>query len=202
MKNRLSTPSRSCSKTASRRSSPVRHGLCALALLLVAPAMLCAQGLELTLSGAGGPPSAHLSFHWNQPATLIQSLKSGLESSIGFTFRLYELRRTPWPFRGDRLVMQKTVTRTAYWDPLDGTFVVEQDDGTRRAYPDGAALLDAFFTVSQVLLSPTSSVRGRSLYTMARAQFEPVRLMPPLTLVSMVGATGSVATPWIRKDLP
>jgi hypothetical protein len=176
--------------------------MCLFALLLAVPAVLCAQSLELAMiDGVGGPVSARLSFHWNQPATLVQSLKSGLESRISFTIRLYEARHGLWPFGADRLLVQKTIARTAYWDPLDATFVVERDDGSRRNYPDSDSLLLGFFSVDRALLSPTSSARGRHLYVVARAQFEPVRLVPPLTLVSIVGATGSVATPWVRKDL-
>jgi hypothetical protein len=31
---------------------------------------------------------------------------------------------------------------------------------------------------------------------------EPVRLMPPLTLVALIGTAAAYATPWIRSDVP
>jgi hypothetical protein len=40
------------------------------------------------------------------------------------------------------------------------------------------------------------------MYAIARAQFEPVRLMPPLTLVVLAGAAATSTTPWTRKELP
>ena len=56
----------------------------------------------------------------------------GMESRITFTLRLYEHRRGLLPFRRDRLLVQKKAERSAFWDFLDDTFVVESEDGTRE----------------------------------------------------------------------
>jgi hypothetical protein len=202
MKQRPLTPSKSSSRTVSRRSRPVRHGALTVALLLVATAIAPAQSLDLSASGSNGPTSVRLAFHWNQNAILIKSLRAGLESRINFTIRLYEARRGWWPFGGDKLLVEKSITRNAYRDRLDEKFTVEQDDGTRRTYAGSDELLAGFFTIDNVMLAPISLAHGRPLYVVARAQFEPVQLMPPLTIVSLVGTTASVATPWVRRDLP
>ena len=200
MKRRPLTPLKSSLRTVSRRSRPVRAGTLTIVLLLAATAV-AGQSLELSVSPSGGPITARLSFHWNQNATLIKSLGTLLESRINFTVRLYETRRGWLPFRGDKLIAEKDIARSAYWDPLDAHYVVEQT-ATRHTYAGSEELLAAFFTADNVLLSPIPAARSRSLYVVAQARFEPVLLMPPLTLVSMVGATASVATPWVRKDLP
>jgi len=50
--------------------------------------------------------------------------------------------------------------------------------------------------------SDATAAERRRLYVTARAQFEPVRLMPPLTLIGLAGAAANVATPWVRRDAP
>jgi hypothetical protein len=64
------------------------------------------------------------------------------------------------------------------------------------------SLLKGFFTLSAIPLYAGSHAPPAVLYVMARAQFEPVRLMPPLTLVSMVGRAATYTSPWARRDAP
>jgi hypothetical protein len=132
---------------------------------------------------------------------VIDSLRKGLESRITFTVRLYERRRPAFSFAGDRLMSERKIVRSAFWDFLDQVFVVEE--GSRqRSYAEPEELIRGFFSLDQSLSMDMSPVARRGLYVAARAQFEPVRLMPPLTLVGMVGAAANVATPWVRRDAP
>ena len=201
MRNRPLTPSRNCSRTVSRRSRAVCRGVLTLVLLLSAATAASAQTLDLRVDAAGGMVNTHMIFHWTQSAALIKSLQSGLESRISFTVRLFEARRGWLPFRRDRLVAEMTIARSAYLDRLDDRYVVEQD-GKRRSFAVDADLLAGFLTVADAPFTGSSLTPGRALYVMARARFEPVLLMPPLTLVSLVGATASVATPWVKTALP
>jgi hypothetical protein len=131
---------------------------------------------------------------------VIASLRQGLESRITFTARLYEKRRELFPFPGDRMLAERRVARTAFWDFLDGKFVVESDKGVQVSYASEEDLLEGFFTLSEVYLYAFPPGPHASLYITGRAQFEPVRLMPPLTLVSMVGRAATYTSPWARKD--
>jgi hypothetical protein len=194
-------PLRSSSRTVSRRSRPVRRGLLTLAVLLALASALSAQTLDLRVDAAGGTVDTHLIFHWGQSAALIKSLESGLESRISFTIRLFETRRGWLPFRRDRLVAERIISRSAYLDRLDERYVVEQD-GDRRSFATDADLLSGFLNVEDAPFSGALLSPGRALYVVAQARFEPVLLMPPLTLVRLVGVMASVASPWMRTDLP
>jgi hypothetical protein len=132
---------------------------------------------------------------------LVSSLRQGLESRITFTARVYERRHGLLPFRGDRMLAERRVSHSAFWDFLDERFVVETDTGTRVSFGSVDELLRGFFTLSAIPLYNGRAPRA-ALYVMARAQFEPVRLMPPLTLVSIVGRAATYTSPWARRDAP
>lgn len=150
----------------------------------------------------GSGLTAFLGFRWPRTEEVIDSLRRGLESRITFTTRLYERRRPAFAFAGDRLVAERTVVRSASWDFLEHVFVLEEEGSRQKTYRDPADLIRGFFSLDETFpLGPPDTVR-RPLYVAARATFEPVRLMPPLTLVRLAGAAASVTTPWVRRDAP
>jgi len=203
MKQRPSTPSRSFSTVDSRKNRSRLLSLAALSFLLAAaPARGPAQAIELSVAPRGGILAASLSFRWARAEEVVSSLRRGLESRITFTLRLYEKRRPAFSFAGDRLIAERTVVRSAFWDFLDQVFVVEGEDGAQKTYTEPAELLRGFFAVDEVFGFDMAAAARRRLYVSARAQFEPVRLMPPLTLIGLTGAAATVATPWVRRDAP
>jgi hypothetical protein len=192
--------SKSCSRTGSRKSRlPLAFGVAALVLL---PGLAAAQTVDLSVSTRASMLSASLSYHGEQIPEVVSMVRKGLESRITFTVRLYEKRSSPIPFIGDRMVTQKRVARSAFWDFLDDRFVVESDDGAQVTYGSAEEFLKGFFILNDLFLSDVPRDARRLLYVTARAQFEPVRLMPPLTLVSLVGGAAISTTPWVRKDVP
>ncbi len=198
------TRSRSSSRDASRRSEArgaARAALAAgFALLLSAAPLRAAPTLAVSAAERGGALVASLQFRWDQPQELIASLLGGLESRIVFTVRLYEKRTGLFAFRGDRVLSQLTIVRTAHRDILTQTYVVEEEGQPSGSFATIDALLAAFFAVPGVSFPPPGAGRGGA-YVAARAQLEPVRLMPPLTLVTLAGA-GAYATPWVRSAAP
>jgi len=202
MRPRLSTPSRSCSTIASKRNRFAIRTAVACALFAGAAAAGTAQAIELSVAPRGGFVGATLSFRWARADEVIDSLRTGLESRITFTTRLYESRRPAFSFAGDRLLFQTTVTRSAFWDFLDQVFVVEQQGAPQKTYTDPRDLIRGFFALDVVFNVDMASAIRRRLYVTGRAQFEPVRLMPPLTLIGLAGAAANVATPWVRRDAP
>ena len=146
-----------------------------------------------TAEAAGGPAAA---------------LRDGLESRITFTLRCYEHRPGIAGLLGDALLAERTVVRVAFYDFFDRRFVVEQD-GQRSSYADEAGFLAAFFTLGGVEVmpaagAPRSAGRGAagSRYVAARAQYDPVRLSPPLTILTLFGVAARHTTPWVRQDVP
>ena len=215
MKSRRSTLCRSSSTAGSRRSSG-RHlaarpgwllarglavlGSLALAALPSPPAD--AQVIELSVAPGGQSFTAAMSFRWASTDALIESLRRGLESRITFTARLYERRRPAFAFAGDRLVSERTVVRSAFWDFLGQAFVLEEEGRPQKTCTDPEELVRGFFSVEEAFSAAgAGAARGR-LYVAARARFEPVRLMPPLTLVGLAGAAASVTTPWVHREAP
>ena len=173
--------------------------LCAALL----PAASCAaQAVDLSLTTRAGVLTANLSFQWDRMQELVSSLRQGLESRITFTARVYEKRRGILPLMGDRMLAERRVAHSAFWDFLDGRFVVESDARAQVSYASVDDLLKGFFTLSDLPLYAVSPGHQDALYVTARAQFEPVRLMPPLTLVSMVGRAATSTSPWTRREAP
>jgi len=156
----------------------------------------------LSVAPRGGFLSASLSFRWARADEVIDSLRKGLESRITFTTRLYEKRRPAFSFAGDRLLSERTVVRSAFWDFLDRVFVVEEENRPQKSYTQPEELIRGFFALDEVFGFDMPAASRRRLYVAARAQFELVRLMPPLTLIGLAGAGANVATPWVRRDAP
>ncbi len=194
-------PSSSCSRTASRRSDgPALVVPLLLALLCLSPAPAAAQSLDLDVRAGADGIRTSLVLRWAKQEDLVTSLRDGMEARIVFTLRVYQKRRGLLPFLGDRLVVETTVARSAFWDFLDRTFVVESDDGTRAVYPSAPDLLNGFFSLTDFLLLRVPDSPGEQRYVTARARLEPVRLMAPLTIVSLAGAAASYTTPWARQE--
>jgi hypothetical protein len=132
---------------------------------------------------------------------LERTLRDGLESRITFTVRLYEHRTGLAAVFGDALLDERRVSRVAFYDALAGRYVVEQD-GQAAAYPDGASLSDGFFSLRGLDLDAAkASGHGRARYVAARALYDPVRLSPPLTILTLFGVAARVSTPWVRRDV-
>ena len=198
-------PSRSFSKTASRRSSPRRrHRVTGSVLLLLLASLAgehaAAQSLDLGVNVRADGISANVSFRWNKEADLVDSLRDGMEARIIFTLRVYQKNQGFLPFLRDRLLAETSIARSAFWDFLDGKFVVESDDGSRSAYTSAQDLLTGFFSLTDFPLLRLPPQHGELRYVMARARLEPVRLMPPLTIVTLAGAAASYTTPWERRN--
>lgn len=198
--------SKSSSRDASRRSNagrgaePTRPAI--LALLLLAAAGLGAQDISLTVSRDRLLVSAEIVFRWDRQAELLATLREGLESRITFTLRAYEKTPGFFAFLGDRLLAERTIARSAFFNFLDGTYVVEDDAGARATYIDLGALLKGFFTVEKMTLARLRPEHLAPCYVVARAQFDPVRLMPPLSIVSLAGAAATHTTAWVREEMP
>jgi len=186
------------------------------ACLAAAPAPAGAQALALAVTAAGDSVRADVVFSDVAADDPAATLRDGLESRITFTLRCYEHRPGIAGLLGDALLAQRTVVRAAFYDFFDRRFVVEQD-GRRASYADEAGFLAAFFTLRDVELLPAAetprSVGPRSgdrtdqgairrRYIAARAQYDPVRLSPPLTILTLFGVAARHTTPWERRDVP
>jgi len=196
-----SAPKARCGKGAMRKQPGFRAPAAAVALLLLLAIDAGGQELTLTAARTGDMVVASASFLWHRQEELTSTLRDGLESRITFTVRVYEKKSSLLPFIADRLVAEEVIARNAFYDFLDGRYVIETDTGARASYTDVAGLLADFLSLPSLLLPRCRPWRDSGCYVAARVRFDPVRLMPPLTIVSLVGATATVTTPWVRKEV-
>ena len=173
----------------------------ALPCLLLIAFPLAAQSVELRVDARGAAITADLAFRWDKVRELVDGLRDGLESTVTFTFRVHEKRSGLLPLLRDPLLAEKTVARNAFWDFLDDTFVVESDAGGRTEYPREEDLLRNYLSLTAVPLYRFTGGWRPACYVVARAQFEPVRLVPPLTIVSLAGSASTFTTPWVRAEV-
>jgi hypothetical protein len=76
--------------------------------------------------------------------------------------------------------------------------VVDEEGAPQQEYETPGALLPGFLNVPEIVFAGPAPQAGE-LYVAARAALEPVRLMPPLTLVALIGTAAAYATPWMRS---
>ena len=171
----------------------------AFLLLITAASGLDAQAVELSAVVRDGIVCADLSFRWDREREFIESLQDGLESRITFTARLFDRNQALLPILRNIQIESRTFSQSAFFDFLGKKFIVETDLGRRTTYDSAEELIRGFFTMSDITLAERTQV-GDPFVT-ARVQFEPVRLMPPLTIISLVGASGTYTSPWIQKDV-
>lgn len=162
-------------------------------------ARLDAQTVELDAVVRDGIVCADISFRWDREQEFLESLHDGLESRITFTARLFDRRKAFLPIFRSVLVESRISSQSAFFDFLGKKYIVETDLGRRITFDTAADLIRGFFTMYDITLAERSQVGNP--YVTARVQFEPVRLMPPLTIVSLVGASGTYTSPWIQKDV-
>jgi hypothetical protein len=193
---------KSSSRTGSRRSRPGRLLPALAALLALAGPPAAAQALSLAVQRDDLVVGADAFFRWDKGGELAAALREGLESRITFTLRVFETAPGLRGLLGDRLLAERTVTRSAYYNFLDTDFVVEDSGGARLSFTALEDALEAFFTVRAGALLILRPGQAGRCYAAAQARFDPVRLMPPLTIVSLAGAGGRVTTPWVRAEIP
>lgn len=160
------------------------------------------------MTAAGDGVRADVSFSAGAADGPTAALRDGMESRITFTLRFYESRPGLAGLFGDALLAERTVVRAAFYDFFDRLFVVEQD-GVRASYADEAVFLATFFRLRGIELAPATEARGAadagggpSRYVAARAQYDPVRLSPPLTILTLFGFAARHTTPWVRQAVP
>ncbi len=183
------------SKIASWRTS----GRALAFILLWGAFPLGAQGLDLAVETRGGFVSADLVFRWDRESELVSTLRDGLESRITFTVRLLRVQPSLLPFLGETLMVEKSVSRSAFYDVLEQKFTMESEDGKRALFAHPEDLVRDYLRLAVPRLA-ASGGPGRQAVT-GRVHFEAVRLMPPLGIVSFAGAAASYLSPWVRKEV-
>jgi hypothetical protein len=157
------------------------------------------RGLDLRMTVHDGIIEGRVFFRWDKEAELAASLRDGLESRITLTVRLFERKRAILPFFRDVRMVEKNLAKSAFFDFLTQQFVVESDEGTRDSFRDPKDMLASFFLWGEIPLMERDGLQEP--FITARVRFDPVALLPPLTILSLFGMTGTYTSPWIRGEL-
>ena len=134
-------------------------------------------------------------FSYDDTEEIFRSLGDGLKSEIIFEFRLYEKNEGFFSFFGDRLLLEKRPSYTAYFDVYEDAYVVVETDGTYRQFDNKQTFIDNFFSISDFMLAEDLKNILRH-YILARIRLIPIKLIPPLTVIALFAETGNISSSW------
>ncbi len=133
--------------------------------------------------------------------SLLDSLREGQAAEIVFQFRLYREQAGLASLFGDRLIREKTVIRQGMLDVFDRRFIVRDDAGGSADYRDPSSFVQGFFSIAGCDLGDPDGDEPGRLYVLARIRYSPVRLVPPLNIVSLFTRRTAVITRWAEAEL-
>jgi len=127
-------------------------------------------------------------------------LEEGLKAEISYQFRLYRRDNGVFSFMGDKLITEKKIIKRAYLDIYERAFVIEVNE-EKKALLYEEEFLEEFFKAEDVQIGRLSSRESKEYYVLARISFSPVRLVPPLNIISLLYKKTAVATRWTEAEI-
>ena len=132
---------------------------------------------------------------------ILSSLEDGLKSEIIFQFRLYHKNTGLFSLFGDRLIFEKKITRVAYFDIFEDFFVMETQGAGVQKFRQKEEFLGEFFQFNDYSLAKLKDENLSQMYVLARISLNPVRIVPPLNIISLFFTHTAVTTPWVESAL-
>lgn len=127
-------------------------------------------------------------------------LEEGLKAEICYQFRLYRRDTGFFSFLGDKIITEKKVIKTAYLDIYERVFIIEVNKGKKvLLYEED--FLRSFFKAEDVQIGRLDSGESKEHYVLARISFSPVRLVPPLNMISLFYKKTAVVTRWAEAEI-
>jgi hypothetical protein len=154
---------------------------------------------DLRVSWEGGRAVVSLAYSDPRAGEVLAALEEGLAAEIQFQLRLYRQRR-PLAFLGDRLVAELRLLRTARYDRFERRYRILSPGAPEARFEEPQAFLRAFFSLGPLPLGGPLAGRGAAYYVQSRARLAPVKLVPPLKLITLFFP--QAASPWLRVELP
>ena len=125
---------------------------------------------------------------------IIESLLNGHRSEIRYEFRLLRKAKGLGKILGDRLVKKAETAYIARWHALSENFVVLIDGVTEHFFSDAASFLQFFFSV-EYTMQLSNSLRDED-YLLCRSRIQPIKLVPPLTLMTLIKSDLQTISSW------
>lgn len=129
---------------------------------------------------------------------VVSSLLSGHRAEIIYQVRLYLPASGLERIVGDRLVAEREVSYTARWDAVNERFIVIAEDTQEVTFSDAHMFTEFFFRLTDYL--EVDAPPQEDWYMLCRCRIEPVKLVPPLTLLPLFTRNHRLHTPWERVD--
>ena len=130
---------------------------------------------------------------------ILASLEAGHRAEIHYEIRLYSKNVGIARLFGDRLVKETSLIYDARWDELNERYVVLIDDEHEVAF-ESPALCTEFLLSLRGYRIEIPEQYEKEMYLMCRAQIEPIRLVPPLTLMTFLVPKFRTRTPWTHVE--
>lgn len=197
MKTKLSTQLSAFSKIGSKKIELI------LALILIAPCAAKAQSLEISVERSSTESPVFLSGRVvDAPEDeLWESVDQGFQVEVAYTVRLYRESTGLFRFLGDRIIEDIKPARIGEFDPFTKLYLIH-DTGTGRTIRsnDRNAFLEDLLRIDRI---PLEIPRERgSYYILAGAEISPIKLKPPLTILSIFSKRNRYQTDRHRADVP
>lgn len=128
---------------------------------------------------------------------ILHSLRDGHRSEVLYEFRLLREARGIAKIFGDRLIKETQMRYVARWDALDENFVVLIDDARERAFDDPDVFLAFFLSIRNHTMDLQGSLVDGD-YLLCRWRLQPIKLVPPLTLMTLIKPDLQIISSWKR----
>jgi hypothetical protein len=130
---------------------------------------------------------------------ILDSLGDGHRSEVIYETRVYRRNKGLAKLFGDRLIGETTTVYDARRDELNEWYVVTVDGMHEHTFVREEDLVRFFLTLSDRRIVLDEIGEGE-IYLLCRSQIEPIKLVPPLTLMTFFIPELRITTPW--KNTP
>jgi hypothetical protein len=100
---------------------------------------------------------------------------------------------------GDRLIKEEETVYIARRDALDETFVVLVNETAEFTFADAASFLEFFLSVENRGMVIPESLHDDD-YLLCRSIIQPIKLVPPLTLMTLIKSDLQTISSWQLTD--
>jgi hypothetical protein len=132
---------------------------------------------------------------------VLASLWDGLRAEITFQLRLYRRSSGVFAFFGDRLLRERQVYQVASFDFYENRYKILRDNRITGEYAAETEFLDAFFSLPEIDLGEINTGDGGDYYLLARVRMMPVKIIPPLNIITLFSTDTVFTTPWVEAEL-
>ena len=132
---------------------------------------------------------------------VLASLWDGLRAEITFQLRLYRRSSGVFAFLGDRLLRERQVDQVALFDFYENRYKILRDNRITGEYAAETEFMDAFFSLPEIDLGEINTGDGGDYYLLARVRMMPVKIIPPLNIITLFSTDTVFTTPWVEAEL-